>query len=133
MTRRERIDERWQVSPRTPAGRRRRSGPHLGAMRITPTRVTLFLALVGGTAFLVYAVVVRDQLQVPLMASGFAVLGLVFAALAVTGVANVVRAGREGRDGAAVVNAIGGGIAAITSLLLLAAAVIFAMILGSAR
>jgi hypothetical protein len=100
-------------------------------MRITPTRVTLFLALVGGSAFLVYAVVVRDQLQVPLMASGFAVLGLVFAAIAVSGVTNVVRAGREGRDAAAMLNAIAGGIAAIVALLLLASAVIFAMILGS--
>jgi hypothetical protein len=132
MTRSERVNEDWQAAPRGAGGRRRRQGLHLGPMRITPTRVTLFIALVGGLAFLAYAVIVRDQYQVPLMASGLLVVGLVFAALAVTGVANVVAAGREGRDGVALVNALFGGVSAIIALMLLAGAAIFALILGSA-
>ena len=71
--------------------------------------MTLFVALLGGFAFLAYAVFVRDQLQVPLMATGFAVAGIVFGVVAVLAVLGVVRAGREGRDGRAVMTALVGG------------------------
>jgi len=125
-----RYDRRSQVSRRTADGRRARVGPHIGPLRLTPTRVLLTVALLGGTGFLVYAVVVRDQLQVPLMASGFAIVGLVFAAIAVVGAANIVRAGREGRDGSAFLNAVVGGVAGIIALLSLAAAVIMGLILN---
>ena len=89
----------------TPRGAAARTS---GPMRITPVRVTLLIALVGGIGFLLYATFVRDQLQVPMMATGFAICGLVFAAVAVLAVFGVVRAGREGRDGRAVVSALFG-------------------------
>ena len=63
-----------QPAARDAAAPARRRGPHLGPFRITPLRVTLVIALGGGIAFLAYATFVRDQLQVPLMATGFAVL-----------------------------------------------------------
>jgi hypothetical protein len=88
----------------------------------------LFVALLGGLGFLAYALLVRDQLQVPLMASGFAVIGLVFAAMAVLAVVSVVRAGREGRDGMAVVTALFGGLIAVAAMMSLAAAVIMSLI-----
>lgn len=119
------------VSPRRPDGRRARVGPHLGPIRITPTRVMLTIGLVGGLAFLAYATIVRDALQIPLMASGFAIVGLACAAIAVVGAANVVRAGRDGREAAAFVNALGGGIAAVVALMSFAAAVVFALIWSS--
>ena len=50
----------------------RRRGPHIGPLRITPARVFLFVALLGGLAFLAYSIFFRDALQVPLMATGFA-------------------------------------------------------------
>ena len=89
----------------TPAADRRdasrRRGPHLGPVRITPVRVTLLIALVGGIGFLLYATFVRDQLQVPMMATGFAICGLVFAAVAVlarsASCAPAVRAATAGR------------------------------------
>ena len=71
---------------------------------------------------------VRDELQVPLMASGFAVIGLVFTAMAVLALVSVVRAGRAGRDGTAVMTALFGGLIAVAVLMLLAGAVIMSLI-----
>jgi hypothetical protein len=116
---------------RQPAGRRlaeRAPGRYVGPVRVTPTRVTLLIALVGGLLFLAYAMLVRDQLQVPMMATGFAVCGLVLAVIAVLSVASVMRAGREGRDGAAVLTALLGGLIAVAALMLLAGAVIMSLI-----
>jgi hypothetical protein len=100
----------------------------VGPIRLTPVRVTLVLAFAGGLGFLAYAVLVRDQMQVPLMASGFAICGLVFAATAAISVPGVMRAGREGRDGAAVLTALLGGILAVAAFLSFAAAAIMALI-----
>ena len=111
----------------------RRRGPHVGPVRITPLRVTLLIALVGGVGFLLYATFVRDQLQVPMMATGFAICGLVFAAVAVLAVFGVVRAGREGRDGRAVLSALVGGLVAIGALMFLSAAMIMGMIWNGTR
>jgi hypothetical protein len=88
----------------------------------------LFVALLGGLGFLAYAVLVRDQLQVPLMASGFAVIGLVFATMAVLAVISVIRSGRDGRDGMAVMTALFGGLIAVAAMMSLAAAVIMSLI-----
>lgn len=88
----------------------------------------LLVALVGGLGFLVYSVLVRDTLQVPLMATGLLVCGIVFGLMAVLAVAAVIRAGRERRDGTAVMAALAGGVLAVASMLSLAAGLIFAMI-----
>jgi len=112
------------------AAPKRRSGPHLGPIAVTPARVILLIALVGGLAFLAYSVLVRDQLQVPLMASGFAVVGLVFGAMAVLALVSVVRSGRAGRDGTAVATALFGGLLAAAAMMALAAAAIMSMIWG---
>lgn len=129
MSRYSSYDERTGPSSRPEPARPR--GPRIGPVLVTPARVTLLVALVGGLAFLGYSMFVRDQLQVPLMASGFAICGLVLGALAVLFVGNVVRAGREGRDGAAVLWAVTGGIIAVAGLMSLAAAAIMALIWGS--
>lgn len=134
---------RSQASPRAPGGApaspaqaprgARPRGPHLGPISITPVRVMLVAALLGGLGFLAWSVLVRDQLQVPMMATGFAVIGLVFAAMALLAVVSVVRAGRDGRDGAAVVTALAGGLVAVAALLSLAAAAIMSLIWSGAR
>ena len=122
------------MSGRTSPDRRRvsqparRQGAHIGPIGLSPLRVMLVIALLGGLAFLAWSVLVRDQLQVPLMASGFAVVGLVFAAMAVMALLGVIRAGREGRDGTAVMTAVFGGLIAVASLMSLAAAAIMSMI-----
>ena len=108
-------------------------GPHLGPFRITPLRVTLVIALVGGIGFLLYSTFARDQLQVPMMATGFAICGLVFAAVAVLAVAGVVQAGRAGRDARAVLSALVGGLVAVGALMFLSAALIMGMIWSGTR
>jgi hypothetical protein len=118
-------DERWRSSG-TPS--HRRSGPHLGPIRITPARVFLVVALFGGLGFLAYSIFFRDALQVPLMASGFAVVGIVFGIAAFMSIGAVVTAGREQRDAAAFFTALFGGFLAVGSLMCLAAAVIMSMI-----
>lgn len=124
---------RSQDTPGDDAFEARRSGPHVGPVRITPLRVTLAVALAGGIGFLAWSVFVRDQLQVPLMATGFAICGLVLVVVAALSVAAVIRAGREGRDGAAVLTALVGGLVAVASMMLLAGAVIMSMIWGGTK
>ena len=132
-------DRRSQAAPRgygqvaeAPAPRRKR-GPHVGPIGISPLRVTLVVALLGGLGFLAYSVLVRDQLQVPLMATGFAVIGIVFATMAVLSVLSVIRSGRDGRDGMAVMTALFGGVIAVAALMCLAAAVIMSLIWGGTK
>jgi hypothetical protein len=113
--------ERWRS---TGSPSRGRSGPHLGPIRITPARVFLIVALLGGVGFLFYSILFRDALQVPLMASGFAVVGIA----AFMSIGAVVSAGRDGRDGAAFFTALFGGLLAVGALMCIAAAVIMSMI-----
>ena len=88
----------------------------------------LVVALFGGLGFLAYSIFFRDALQVPLMASGFAVVGIVLGIAAFMSIGAVVTAGRDQRDAAAFFTALFGGILAVSSLMCLAAAVIMSMI-----
>ncbi|MEO8438224.1 MAG: hypothetical protein ABI562_07165 [Chloroflexota bacterium] len=91
---------------------------------ISPGAVFLAIALIGSLAFVLYAVTVRDPSQIPLLAAGSAVLGIVFVALAVYSLRSIWRAGIDGRNGQAVAMGIGGGFAAIIGAGCLAAAII---------
>lgn len=88
----------------------------------------LAVALVGALAFLGYALLVRDELQVPLLATGFLVLGLVLGAVAGSGGVATYRAAAEDRGGRAMALALVGGLAAVAAFGSLAAALIFAML-----
>jgi hypothetical protein len=103
-------------------------GASIGPVRITPLRVTLAIALVGGLAFLAWATFVRDANQVPMMATGLFVTGVVLGVVALMSVGRILNAGRDGRDGTAVITALVGGLFAMGSLLMLAVAVILALI-----
>lgn len=120
--------QRPAASQRVAGDRSPRRGPHIGPVRITPVRLTLALAMVGGLAFLAYSVFVRDVNQVLVMALGFATCGLVLGIVAVLSIGRIVSAGREGRDGTAVVSALLGGLMAAAAMLLLAGAVIMFLI-----
>jgi len=127
----ERQNDRWQVSPRAADGSRRRAGLHIGPLRITPLRVALAVALVGSAIFNLYAVVViRDERQIPMLSSGFLVMGLAFAALAVGGGIATWRAGANGRSGQALAFAVGGGAAGLAAAGCFAAAVVLALLWG---
>jgi hypothetical protein len=125
---RERITENWQVSPRRPDGGRGRVGPHVGPVRITPTRVLFVVALVGSLAYLAYAISVRDASSLPMLASGATVLGLVFVALAIAGAISMRQASLERRDARAIAMAVGGGISAMIAAGCFAGAVVASLL-----
>ena len=73
-----------QVQPaprRAPA--RSRGGPRIGPLRITPVRALVVVAFVGAIAYIGWAIIrVRDATQIPMLSSGFAILGLACVAVA---------------------------------------------------
>jgi hypothetical protein len=124
------LEHRRPVDARPPTGSRGRgNGPHLGPVRITPTRVVLLVALVGSLAYLAFAITVRDASQIPMLSSGAAVLGIVFGALAVLGAVATYRAGVDGRSGQAFTLAVLGGVAAMIAAGCFAAAIVLGLVL----
>ena len=104
------------MSAATKARRRRR--------RITPGMLFLAIAMIGAVGFAIYVVTVRDASQIPLLAAGAAVLGIVFLALAAYMLRSTWKAGVAARNGRALLLGIGGGIAAFIGMLCLAGAII---------
>lgn len=88
----------------------------------------LAVALLGGLGFLAYSIFFRDALQVPLMATGFAICGIVFGIAAFMAVGGVLSAGRAGHDARAFFTSLVGGLLALGAMLCLAAAVIMGLI-----
>ena len=99
-------------------------GTRLGPIPITATGVLITIALIGSLAYLAFALTVRDASQIPLLASGAVVLGIVFAAIAVVGARATWRSSVHGRDARAFAHAIVGGLAALAAAACLAGAVI---------
>lgn len=96
--------------------------------RVTPVGVILVVALVGSLLFLVFALTVRDTSQIPLLASGAAVLGIVFVALAAAAARATYRAASDGRSGPALGLAVAGGGAAVIGFVCLALAIVLALL-----
>ena len=119
-------DDRWEEPPRRASARRR--GVFLGPIHVTPVRFVLVIAMIGTLAYLAYALTVRESSQIPMLASGATVLGLVFLGLAVAGGQGMLVAGRERRNRDAVALAIGGGIAAIVGFGAIAWAIVLALL-----
>jgi hypothetical protein len=88
----------------------------------------LAIALGGSVLFAVYTITVRDASQIPLLASGAAVLGIAFLALAAYAVRATWAAGIAGRNGRAFAMALAGGGAAIVGAGCLAGALILFML-----
>lgn len=88
----------------------------------------LAIALLGSVAYLAYAITVRDSSQIPLLASGAVVLGLVFGALAIYCLRATWRASLSARDRRAVALGLAGGVAAMTSAACIALAIILFML-----
>jgi len=91
---------------------------------VSPGLIFLAVALIGSVVFAVYAVTVRDASQIPLLAAGSAVLGIVFIALAAYALRSIWRAGIAGRSGQALALGVGGGIAVVIGAGCVAAAII---------
>ena len=107
---------------RVPEGRR------LGPIPITVTGVLIVIALVGSLAYVVYAISVRDASQIPLLASGLVVLGIVFLAIAAVGGRATWRSSVRGSDARAFGHAILGGVASLIAAGCIALAVILILI-----
>ena len=89
----------------------------MGPFQVTPIRAVVAIAFVGSSAYIGYAILkVRDTAQIPMLSSGFAVLGLAFVAVALGAVIQLWRAASEARGGRAMVLAIGGGLAGLAAL-----------------
>jgi hypothetical protein len=103
-------------------------GPHLGPIPITATGVLIVVALVGSLLYLGYAFTVRDASQIPLLASGAVVLGIVFGAIAVVGARATWRSSVGGNDARAFGHAIVGGLAALAAAACFSAAIILILL-----
>jgi hypothetical protein len=101
-------------------------GRHIGPVPVTATGVLIAVALLGSLAYMGFAVTVRDASQIPLLASGAVVLGLVFAAIAFAGARAAWRSSIGGRDGRAFGHALIGGIASLVAAACFAGAFILA-------
>ena len=115
----------YRPGPPEPEGRR------IGPIAITPTGILLVIAFIGSMLYLLYAITVRDASQIPLLASGAAVLGIVFVAVAVTGLVATWRSSVRGRDGRALAHAVIGGVACLAAAGSFAVAIILALVGGS--
>jgi hypothetical protein len=118
----------------SPPGAARRSasrggGLRIGPLRITPIRVVVALAFIGSLGFIAYAVLrVRDTSQIPMLSSGFAVLGLSLTAIAIGGLVGLWRAAADGRGGRAFLMSIIGGLMGLAAIGCFAAAVVLALL-----
>ena len=102
--------------------------PGRSRRRVSPGAVMLAIALGGSVLFALFTITVRDASQIPLLASGAAVLGIVFCAVASYAARSTWYAGIAGRNQRAIVVALAGGFAAIVGAGCLAMAIILFML-----
>ena len=107
---------------REPVGRR------IGPIPVTVTGVLIVIAMIGSLLYLAYAITVRDASQIPLLASGAVVLGIVFTAVAFVGARAAWRSSVGGRDGRAFGHALVGGLASLFAAACFAGAFILAVL-----
>jgi hypothetical protein len=98
-------------------------------MRLTPIRLVIAVAFLGSAGFIGYAILrVRDTTQIPMLSSGFAILGLALAAMALGALIQLWRAASDGRSGRALLLGIGGGLVGFAAIGSFAAAVLLALL-----
>jgi hypothetical protein len=105
-------------------------GLHLGPIPITATGILILIALVLSVGWLAFTITVRDPSQIPLLASGTVVLGIVFAAIAIVGGRATWRSSVRGRDARAFGHAILGGFAWLAAAGCFAAALMLFILKG---
>ena len=106
-------DDRPLRPPALPA---RPTGRHLGPIPLTPISILVGLTMLGSIIFIVYVVLAIDDNQIPLLASGFAVLGASLAAVAIGSLVGMWRAASRARAGRALGLAIVGGFAGLAAI-----------------
>jgi hypothetical protein len=102
---------------------------HVGPIRVSPVLAVLVVAFLGSLAYIAYAILrVEDDTQIPMVTSGTAVLGLVFAAVSVGAGIRMWRAWQDRLQGQTVLFAIAGGIAGMIALGCFAGALILGLV-----
>jgi len=118
-----------QAAPRRVDASRGASGMHLGPIGVTPIQVVVAIAFLGSVAFIGYAILrVRDATQIPMLSSGFLVLGVACAAIALGALVQMWRAGAHGRTGRAMALAVTGGVAGLAAIGCFTVTVVFALL-----
>ena len=97
-----------------------------------PLLFVLLVAVLAGGALVLYgAFVDRGRTQIPVLVSGFVVLGLTFTALAAASAVSAVRSARDGHGGRAFLVALLGGLLCLAAAGNLGAGVVLALLYGS--
>lgn len=110
-----------------------RGGAHVGPMRLTPIRLVIGLAFLGSLAFIGYAILrVRDATQIPMLSSGFAVLGLAMVAIALAALIELWRSAAAGQNGRALALAVLGGVVGLGAIGCFTLTVVLALLWSSA-
>jgi hypothetical protein len=92
-------------------------------------RAVVAIAFLGSIAYIGWAVLrVRDETQIPMLSSGFAILGLACVAVAIGALMSLWRAAARSELGRAVGLAIGGGLFGLAAIGCFTATVVFAML-----
>jgi hypothetical protein len=86
------------------------------SLRFWVPAIVIVLAMLGSLAFIGYVVLRVEDEQIPLMASGFVVLGASFGAVAIWSLFGMWRAASRARGGRAFLLAIVGGLAGLGAI-----------------
>lgn len=108
-----------------------REGRYIGPLRITPAVIVVALAFVGSLLFIGWVVIAVDEEQIPLLASGFVVLGASFAAIAVGTLLGMWRAASRAKGRRALLLAIVGGLAGMAAIACFTVAALSALVWNS--
>ena len=110
--------------------RRDEPGSRIGPIPVTATGILILIALILSIGWLAFTITVRDPSQIPLLASGTVILGIVFAAIAIVGGRATWRSSVGGRDARAFGHAIVGGLAWLAAAGCFAAALMLFVLKG---
>jgi len=99
------------------------------SLRISPLALLVSGAIVFAIFYISWAVFkVRDVAQIPMLSTGFLVLGLAFAVIAVSAALRMWRAAERARTGRAMLLAVGGGLFGLAAIGCLTVTVLFALV-----
>jgi hypothetical protein len=100
-----------------------------GGLRINPLALLVSAAIVFAIFYISWAIFkVRDVAQIPMLSTGFLVLGLAFAVIAVSAAIRMWRAAERARTGRAMLLAVGGGLFGLAAIGCLTLTVLFALV-----
>jgi hypothetical protein len=106
----------------------RREVPSRRAVRLTPVRVLVIVAVVAAFALIGYGLVRRDSSQIPILAAGLIILALTLVGAGFWSAIGAYREARSGRFGWAFAGALIGGLCVLAGTVALASAIVLSLI-----